>query len=161
MADVFLSLGSNIGFSANHIGEAVRRLQEDPELSVIAVSRLYRTKPVGPVEQNDFVNAAARLETDLSPSDLMKKCLALEAAMGRDRVSAVRWGPRVIDIDIILYDDLTMKNAEVEIPHPRFLERAFVLVPMAEIAPERTVRGHYLRELAASIDSTGVELLPP
>jgi len=159
MADVVLSLGSNIGVAADHIADAVRRLRADPDLFVLAISRLYRTKPIGPVEQNDFINVAVRLKTSLSPNDLMKKCLGLEAAMGRDRVSAVRWGPRVIDIDIILYDDITMKNAEVEIPHPRFRERAFVLVPMAEIAPDRIVQGRNLQELAASIDSTGVEAL--
>jgi 2-amino-4-hydroxy-6-hydroxymethyldihydropteridine diphosphokinase len=161
MADVLLSLGSNIGDSADHVADAVRRLKADWDLAVLSVSRLYRTKPVGPVEQNDFTNAAVRVKTDLSPEDLMKKCLGLEAAMGRDRVSAVRWGPRVIDIDIILYDNLTIKNAEVEIPHPRFLERAFVLIPIAEIAPERTIGGRNLRELASSIDSTGVEPFSP
>jgi 2-amino-4-hydroxy-6-hydroxymethyldihydropteridine diphosphokinase len=114
---------------------------------------------VGPVKQNDFVNAAICLQTVLSPQALLERCLALEAAMGRDRGSAVRWGPRIIDIDIILYDDLELKTETIEIPHPRFRERAFVLVPMAEIEPSRVVKGETLRGLAATIDSTGVEPL--
>ena len=157
MADVFLSLGSNIGDRAANLSEAVRRLGAEPGIKVVAVSALYRTKPVGPVAQDDFVNGAVRVETTLEPEDLMRRCLAIEAGMGRDRTNSLRWGPRLIDIDIILYGNLTIKTEMVEVPHPRFAERAFVLVPLAELAPDHRVGDRTLAQLADAVDRAGVE----
>ena len=157
MSDVLLSLGSNIGDSRANITEAVKRLNDEPGISVKALSPLYRTAPVGPVAQDDFVNGAVRVETALAPEVLMQRCLTIEAAMGRDRKNAVRWGPRIIDIDIILYDDLTVSSETITLPHPRFRERAFVLVPMADIAPSWIVNGQRLDELAAKIDHAGIK----
>ncbi len=157
MADVALSLGSNIGDRADNVAEAVRRLASEPGVTIKAVSPLYRTKPVGPVAQDDFVNGAVRLETTLAPETLMRRCLAIEAGMGRDRANALRWGPRIIDIDMILYDDLVLHTDVLTLPHPRFRERAFVLVPMADIAPERVVEGRTLSEWLEGLDRAGVE----
>jgi len=157
MADVFLSLGSNIGDRAANLSEAVRRLGAEPGIKVVALSALYRTKPVGPVAQDDFVNGAVRVETTLEPEDLMRRCLAIEAGMGRDRANSLRWGPRLIDIDIILYGNLTLKTEMVEVPHPRFAERAFVLVPLAELAPDHRVGDRTLAQLADAVDRAGVE----
>ncbi len=157
MSDVLLSLGSNIGDSRANITEAVKRLNDEPGISVKALSPLYRTAPVGPVAQDDFVNGAVRVETALAPEVLMQRCLTIEAAMGRDRKNAVRWGPRIIDIDIILYDDLTVSSETITLPHPRFRERAFVLVPMADIAPERVVDGKSLAAWLTAVDRAGVE----
>jgi 2-amino-4-hydroxy-6-hydroxymethyldihydropteridine diphosphokinase len=112
---------------------------------------------VGPVAQDDFVNGAVRVETTLEPEDLMRRCLAIEAGMGRDRANSLRWGPRLIDIDIILYGDLTLKTEMVEVPHPRFAERAFVLVPLAELAPDHRVGDRTLAQLADAVDRAGVE----
>ncbi|MFM8700331.1 MAG: 2-amino-4-hydroxy-6-hydroxymethyldihydropteridine diphosphokinase [Hyphomicrobiales bacterium] len=157
MADVFLSLGSNIGNLGANLADAVRRLRAEPGVTVVAVSALYRTKPVGPVAQDYFVNGAVRVETTLEPEDLMRRCLAIEAGMGRDRANSPRWGPRLIDIDIILYGDLTLKTEMVEVPHPRFAERAFVLVPLAELAPDHRVGDRTLAQLADAVDRAGVE----
>ncbi len=157
MSDVLLSLGSNIGDRAANLAEAIRRLGAEPGVVIRAISPVYRTVPVGPVTQDDFVNGAVRIETDLAPEALMRRCLAIEAAMGRDREKAVRWGPRLIDIDIILFDDMAMDTQPLQLPHPRFHERAFVLVPIADIAPEWIFRGQSLAHLAELIDRAGVE----
>lgn len=156
MADVLISLGSNVGDPAAQIATAVAHLSNDPAIVVKARSALYQTVPVGPVAQDDFVNAAVHLETTLLPDELMRRLLAIEAGMGRDRSSAVRWGPRVIDLDVILFDAVTLKTDLIEVPHPRFRERAFVLVPMAEIAPDWQIEGQSLRTLAEAIDQSGV-----
>ncbi len=156
MADVLISLGSNVGDPAAQIATAVAHLERDPAIKVKALSALYQTVPVGPVTQDDFVNAAVRIETSLAPDKLMSRLLEIEATMGRDRASAVRWGPRVIDLDVILFDALTLKTDLIEVPHPRFRERAFVLVPMAEIAPDWSIEGQSLRALADAIDQSGV-----
>jgi 2-amino-4-hydroxy-6-hydroxymethyldihydropteridine diphosphokinase len=157
MSDVLLSLGSNIGDRAANIAEAVRRLNDETGVSVKALSPLYRTAPVGPVAQDDFINGAVRIETTLDAEDLMRRCLSIEAAMGRDRVNGLRWGPRIIDIDMILYDNLTIATDVLTLPHPRFRERAFVLVPLADIAPSWMIDGRSLNELALSIDQVGIE----
>jgi len=157
MSDVLLSLGSNMGDRAANIAEAVRRLNDETGVSVKALSPLYRTAPVGPVAQDDFINGAVRIETTLEAEELMRRCLSIEASMGRDRVNGLRWGPRIIDIDIILYDDLKIETEALTLPHPRFRERAFVLVPLADIAPSWMIDGHRLDELASSIDLAGIQ----
>ena len=119
-------------------------------------SSTYCTAPVGPVAQDDFYNLAILIETELDPDALMQLCLDTEAAMGRDRKNAVRWGPRLIDIDVILFDDVRMNSNHIELPHPRFRERAFVLVPMAEIAPDWIVNDERLDALAAKLDQSGI-----
>jgi 2-amino-4-hydroxy-6-hydroxymethyldihydropteridine diphosphokinase len=159
MSDVLLSLGSNMGDSRANINEAVQRLGDEGGISVKALSPLYRTAPVGPVAQADFVNAAVRLETILEPEALMLRCLAIEAAMGRDRKNALRWGPRLIDIDMILYENRKLSTEKLILPHPRFRERAFVLVPMADIAPEWIVEGRTIKDWTSGIDKTSIRLL--
>ena len=157
MSEALLSIGSNIGDRAANLTEAVRRLGTEQGITVKAVSPFYRTAPVGPVVQDDFINGAVRIVTELQPEELMRRCLAIEAQMGRDRANAVRWGPRLIDIDIILFDDITMHTDTLELPHPRFRERAFVLVPMVDIAPEWVVSGQSLAELASTMNRAGIE----
>lgn len=157
MSEALLSIGSNIGDRAAHLTDAVRRLGAEQGITVKAVSPFYRTAPVGPVVQDDFINGAVRIVTELQPEELMRRCLAIEAQMGRDRANAVRWGPRLIDIDIILFDDITMHTDTLELPHPRFRERAFVLVPMVDIAPEWVVAGQSLAEIASTMDRAGIE----
>ena len=157
MSEALLSIGSNIGDRTANLTEAVRRLGAEQGVTVKAISPFYRTAPVGPVVQDDFINGAVRIITTLVPEELMRRCLAIEAQMGRDRANAVRWGPRLIDIDIILFDDITMHTDTLELPHPRFRERAFVLVPMVDIAPEWVVAGQSLAELASTMDRAGIE----
>ena len=157
MSEALLSIGSNMGDRAANLTDAVRRLGAEQGVSVTAVSPFYRTAPVGPVVQDDFINGAVRITTTLAPEELMRRCLAIEAQMGRDRANAVRWGPRLIDIDIILFDDITLHTETLELPHPRFRERAFVLVPMVDIAPDWRVAGQSLADLASTLDRAGIE----
>lgn len=156
MAKALLSLGSNIGDRDANLTDAITRLRVHPLVTLLKRSSTYCTAPVGPVAQDDFYNLAILIETELDPDTLMQLCLDTEAAMGRDRKNAVRWGPRLIDIDVILYDDLRITSALIELPHPRFRERAFVLVPMAEIAPDWVVDGETLDALAAKLDQSGI-----
>ena len=159
MADALISLGSNIGDPLAALQKAIDHLSEDPAISIKKRSSFYRTTPVGPVAQDDFINAALLISTSLQPDALMQILLDIETKMGRDRTHAVRFGPRVIDLDLILYDDVKQKSDLVELPHPRFRERAFVLVPLAELAPLWRVDDLTLLELAAQVGDQGVKRL--
>lgn len=129
------------------------------DTQVRAVSSLYRTPPWGRIDQPDFLNAAAHIATDLAPRPLLAACLDIEHVL--KRVRKERWGPRVIDIDILIYDDLSLDEEGLVIPHPRMRERAFVLVPLAEIAASRTVDGVTVAELERRIDRSGLQRLAP
>ena len=133
-----IALGSNLSSSygepAENLREAVRRLGALGD--VTAVSSFYTTEPVGYLDQPDFVNAAALLETSLSPLEVLHELLAIEHAMGRDRAKVPAKGPRVIDLDLLLFGDVVMQSEELTLPHPAMHERRFVLEPLAEIAPE-------------------------
>ncbi|MCL6520183.1 MAG: 2-amino-4-hydroxy-6-hydroxymethyldihydropteridine diphosphokinase [Armatimonadetes bacterium] len=134
MATVFLGLGSNLGDREANIRMALNKLESQPEVKVRAVSSFYLTAPVGFRDQPDFVNAVAAIETDLSPKELLDVVLKIEREMGR--VRNFKWGPRIIDIDILLYNNVRVNTDELVIPHPRMTERAFVMAPLAEIAPD-------------------------
>lgn len=134
MATVFLGLGSNLGDREANIHEALDRLARDQRIRVVCLSSLYETAPIGAASQPDFLNAVAHVETDLGPFDLLHLVLGIERDMGRVRDS--HRGPRLIDIDVLLYDDVAIETAELVIPHPRMRERAFVMAPLAEIAPD-------------------------
>ena len=146
-----IALGSNLESRFRDRGanlrEAVRRIEKLGE--VRAVSSFYDTEPVGHLEQPRFLNGALLLETDLNPRTLMQELLAVERAMGRERVGAIAKGPRVIDLDLLLYGDWVLWAEELILPHPRMEERRFVLEPLAEIAPEwvHPVLGVTVREL--------------
>jgi 2-amino-4-hydroxy-6-hydroxymethyldihydropteridine diphosphokinase len=132
-----IALGSNLssvfGGPAENLREAIRRL--DALGKVTAVSSFYATEPVGYVDQPEFVNAAALLETEMSPLEVLRGLLRIEQAMGRDRASVPAKGPRVIDLDLVLFGDVVMEIEELTLPHPAMHERRFVLEPLAEIAP--------------------------
>lgn len=134
MSIVFIGLGSNMGDKTANMEKAVLELGKVPGNKVLAVSSFYKTEPVGGIEQNWFVNAVAKLETTLSPRELLNTLLDIEKSLGRIR--GVKWGPRVIDLDILLYDNLVMDEEGLSIPHPYLHERGFVLVPLVEIAPK-------------------------
>ena len=134
MSVAYIGLGSNMGDKVANLKKAVLELGKVPGNKVLAVSSFYKTEPVGGVEQDWFVNAAAEIETSLTPRELLNKLLYIEKNLGR--VRDARWGPRVIDLDILLYDDLVMDEEGLSIPHPYLHERGFVLVPLAEIAPK-------------------------
>jgi 2-amino-4-hydroxy-6-hydroxymethyldihydropteridine diphosphokinase len=132
MADVYLGLGSNLGDKRANLRAALRLLAEHAHL--IQVSSLYRTVPVGYLDQDWFLNAVARFQTELAPREFLRALLEVEVALGRVRTFPN--APRAIDLDILLWDDLVLDAEELKVPHPRMHERAFVLVPLAEIAPQ-------------------------
>lgn len=138
MARVYLSLGSNIGDRLSQIQQAVNFLTADNSIKLLASSAFYETEPWGLKPQKWFVNAAIAISTDLKPVELLRVCQSIEAKLGRNRDTEQHWGERKIDIDILFYDDLIMKNEILEIPHKHVHERAFALVPMLEIAPNLT-----------------------
>ncbi|MFH7242643.1 MAG: 2-amino-4-hydroxy-6-hydroxymethyldihydropteridine diphosphokinase [Spirulina sp.] len=155
-----IALGSNLGHSRQVMASALDRLGSLEGTTVMAQSSLYKTAPVGP-PQPDYLNACAILQTRLSPHALMQSLLAIEADFGRLRQE--RWGPRILDLDLILYADWVIHEPDLHLPHPRFRERAFVLVPLAEIAPTwiDPVTGQSMAELCSRLDSHGIEPLPP
>jgi 2-amino-4-hydroxy-6-hydroxymethyldihydropteridine diphosphokinase len=133
-SEVFIALGSNIGNRKNYIHNAIILLGNNPEITVVKQSSLIETKPVGPIEQDLFINAVIEISTSLTPQELLATCLAVEEQIGRVRTQ--RWGPRTIDLDILLFADRIIAGANLKIPHPELSMRAFVLVPLAEIAPK-------------------------
>jgi 2-amino-4-hydroxy-6-hydroxymethyldihydropteridine diphosphokinase len=152
MAITYLGLGSNIGDRAAHLSDACGLLHQHPAITVEAVSSLYRSAPVGVTEQAWFLNAAARLQTDLSPPSLLTVTQGVERRVGR--TPTYRWGPRVVDIDLLLYDDLQLQTRHLTIPHAALQERAFVLVPLHELAPHLCLpSGHAIKTLLDALPS--------
>ena len=156
---VYLGLGSNLGDRRGNLAEALRRLP--PLVQIEAVSSLYETQPVGPQEQPLFYNAACRGVTGLPPLELLRHIKQIERDLGRqpdDRPSE-RWGPRPIDIDVLLYGDSVIEEAELRVPHAELANRAFVLVPLAELAADlrHPELGRTISELADAMDRSGVE----
>ena len=161
MAVVYLGLGSNLGDRTQHLVQACAALDRHPAISMQAVSSLYHTAPVGVTEQPWFLNAVARLHTTLAPQSLLSVTQATERHLGR--TSTYRWGPRVIDLDILLYDALQLRTPRLTIPHAALPERAFVLVPLHELAPElRLPSGEPIHApLHALTDRDSVQRLGP
>ncbi|UXV42626.1 2-amino-4-hydroxy-6-hydroxymethyldihydropteridine diphosphokinase [Staphylococcus simulans] len=135
MTDVFLGLGSNVGDRENQLKEAICLLDEQSGIKVVKVSSFYETEPVGYVDQPDFLNLCVEIQTELSPKAVLERGLVIEQQL--HRVRKERWGPRTLDIDILLYGDQIIEEQDLTIPHPRMTERAFVLIPLQEIAPNK------------------------
>ncbi len=157
MARAYLGLGSNIGDKRAMIRDAVARMHAAPGVSVVRRSGDYRTPPWGDTDQDWFVNASVAVDTSLEPLDLLHACLRIERQLGRQRTR--KWGPRMIDIDILDYEGRAVSGAELVLPHPFMLERAFVLVPLAEIAPDLVIAGTPVRAALDRLDVTGIERL--
>lgn len=152
--DALIGLGSNIGDKPANIARAIALLTEKGDIRLLRASRLYRTAPWGVRDQDWFVNACIAVATDLAPRDLLARCLAVENAM--KRVRRERWGPRVIDVDVLIYRGAAMSDPDLTLPHPRITERAFVLVPLVEIAPDLEIAGHRLAYWLARVDAADV-----
>jgi 2-amino-4-hydroxy-6-hydroxymethyldihydropteridine diphosphokinase len=161
MVRVCIGLGGNLGDVAEAIEHAFNAFNGLPGTRLLRRSRLYRTPAWGMTTQPDFINAAAELSTTLTPDALLAELLRIERAAGRDRETrSERWGPRVLDLDLLLYGDTTIAHPGLCIPHPHMHERAFVLVPLAEIAPDAFVPGRgRVGALLAMVDAQGIEAL--
>ncbi len=131
----FIGLGSNLGDRRETIETAVKTLKQTDGVEVVVVSRLIETKPVGPITQDTYLNGAMKIRTTVSPRDLLEICLCIEQTAGRDRVNEQRWGPRRLDLDLLLYGEQVIDEPGLHVPHPRMHEREFVLAPLSEIAP--------------------------
>lgn len=155
-----IGLGANIGRPVAAVREAIAALGALPESRVLAVSRLYRTPAWGGVDQPDYVNAAVTLETRLAPKELLRHLLAIERGAGRQRgaeTASMRWGPRVLDLDLLLYGLRKINAVGLRVPHPYLHERAFALVPLAEIAADAAFPGHgSVAEALRQIDPSGI-----
>jgi len=157
MVEAYLSIGSNLGDRAGLLKRGVEAINARKGISVSRVSPVYRTEPVGPIEQPDFFNAAVAIETSLGPESLLESLLKIERGFGRvrDRV----WGPRTLDLDIILYGKETWSTPALEIPHPRALQRAFVLKPLMDLIPETTIGGVSIESALGEVSLRGVNQL--
>jgi 2-amino-4-hydroxy-6-hydroxymethyldihydropteridine diphosphokinase len=159
MAEVLVAFGGNVGDSRRNVARAIDAFCEAPLVRLRARSSDYLTPPWGVTDQPPFINACIAVTTSLSPHDLLAHAREVETRLGRDRDRETRWGPRSIDIDLIAYDDLVLNDGTLVLPHPRVAERAFVLVPLAEIAPGRLIGGSTVRDLLARVDRSGIERL--
>lgn len=160
MTEAWLALGGNVGDSRAILDRAVALLCDGRDIRLTARSGDYRTPPWGKTDQAPFINLCIAVQTTLLPFDLLARAQATERALGRDRSREQRWGPRTADIDILAYDDLTLTEEPLILPHPRLFERAFVLVPLAEIAGDRVIAGRRIADAAGMANRRGIERLP-
>jgi 2-amino-4-hydroxy-6-hydroxymethyldihydropteridine diphosphokinase len=158
VVEASLGLGGNIGDVAGSFIHALRSLVDAPDVKLRRASSIYRTPPWGKLDQPSFLNMAVLVETDLPSRALLALCLEIEQKMGRRRLE--RWGPRTLDIDILTYGDATIDEPDLKIPHPRTTERAFVLAPLAEIAPRLRIADQEVAQWLALVDRAGVEVEP-
>jgi 2-amino-4-hydroxy-6-hydroxymethyldihydropteridine diphosphokinase len=159
MLEALIALGGNLGNVRATFEQAIAMLCDGVEVRLVARSSDYRTPPWGIAEQPSFINAVIAVATSLSPHALLNRLQACERALGRDRGREQRWGPRPIDLDLLAYDDVTLREPDLTLPHPRLFERAFVLVPLAEIGPDRLIAGIHVRDALARVDASGIEKL--
>ena len=158
-----VGLGGNVGEVARTLSDAVLALAALPGSRLLRASRVYRTPAWGQRNQPDFLNAAATLETTLRPRQLLDALLGIEQRFGRERAAdgSDRWGPRTLDLDLLLYGDAIVDEPGLQVPHPHLHERAFALVPLAEIAPDAVIPGHgSVRAALAALDADGIEAIP-
>jgi 2-amino-4-hydroxy-6-hydroxymethyldihydropteridine diphosphokinase len=160
MTDALVGLGGNVGDVRTTLDRAVAALCDGRDVRLVARSSDYRTPPWGVTDQPPFVNLAIVVETALAPRTLLARALRIEAMFGRDRAKEQRWGPRTLDIDIIAYGAVEIDEPGLTLPHPRLFERAFVLAPLAEIAPDRKIKGIRIADALARLGPSGVEKLP-
>lgn len=147
---VFLSLGTNVGQRENNLRSALDYISEFEDTRIIKVSGVYETKPWGYVEQDDFLNLCVYLITSLGPYELLYKCQQTEKKLHREK--NFKWGPRTMDIDILMYDEVISDDETLTLPHPYMLERSFVMVPLVEIAPDLEIHGKKVEEWYRELD---------
>jgi 2-amino-4-hydroxy-6-hydroxymethyldihydropteridine diphosphokinase len=160
-AEAFIALGGNVGDVRSTFDQAIALLCDGRAVRLKARSSDYRTPPWGVTDQPPYVNAVIAVVTSLNPHQLLARGQECERALGRDRAQEQRWGPRTIDIDLLAFDDVALDDPGLTLPHPRLFERGFVLVPLAEIAPDREIGGVIVRDALARVDTSGIAKLPP
>jgi 2-amino-4-hydroxy-6-hydroxymethyldihydropteridine diphosphokinase len=160
MASVLIALGGNVGDIRATFKLAIANICGMAQAALLARSSDYATPPWGNEQQARFVNACIEIETSLDPHALLFALHKVEQKFGRDRAHEPRWGPRTLDLDLIAYDDVSIDRPELTLPHPRAFERAFVLVPLAEIAPDRLIAGRNVAASLAKLSTAGIERLP-
>jgi 2-amino-4-hydroxy-6-hydroxymethyldihydropteridine diphosphokinase len=161
MAEALIGLGGNVGDVRATFDRAVAALCDGTAVRLLVQSSDYRTPPWGVTDQPAFTNRALVVATTLTPRALLDRALHVEAEFGRDRARERRWGPRTLDIDIIAYDDVAIEEPGLTLPHPRLFERAFVLVPLAEIAPDRAIQRVRIADALKRLGAGDIERLPP
>jgi 2-amino-4-hydroxy-6-hydroxymethyldihydropteridine diphosphokinase len=154
MTNAVIGIGTNMGDRYKNINDAVKAISLLPGTSILEASHIYETKPVGFQEQGDFLNAAILVGTNMSPMALLGACLGIEAAFGRIRT--VKNGPRILDLDLLLYEGMKSESFELTLPHPRILERAFVMVPLKDLYPEGRTPGLYFIPYLKEIGTQGI-----
>jgi 2-amino-4-hydroxy-6-hydroxymethyldihydropteridine diphosphokinase len=160
MASAIIALGGNVGDVRATFTKAIAHVCGMAQGALVARSSDYATPPWGDEDQAPFINACVEIETGLDPHALLFVMQKVEQKFGRTRTKERRWGPRTLDLDLIAYDDVALQEADLTLPHPRLFERAFVLVPLAEIAPDRMIHGIRVRDALASVSTQGIERLP-
>ena len=159
MADVLIALGGNVGEVRATFEKAIANICGMTQAALIARSSDYATPPWGDEHQARFINACIEIETSLDPHALLFTLHKIEKKFDRDRAGEKRWGPRTLDLDLIAYDDIKLDKPELTLPHPRLFERAFVLVPLAEIVPDRLIAGQTPRRALEKLSTEGIEKL--
>src|ERR1700741_2198023 len=160
MADVLIALGGNVGEVRATFQKAIGNICGMAQAVLKARSSDYATPPWGDEAQADFINACIEIETSLDPHALLFTLHKIEKKFGRDRATEQHWGPRTLDLDLIAYDDVRIDKPELTLPHPHLFERAFVLVPLAEIVPDRIIAGRRVADALADLSTDGIERLP-
>jgi 2-amino-4-hydroxy-6-hydroxymethyldihydropteridine diphosphokinase len=160
MAEALIALGGNVGDVRATFQKAIAHICGMTQGALLARSSDYATPPWGNLDQPGFINACIEIDTALDPHALLFTLHKIERKFGRDRASETRWGPRPLDLDLIAYDDVAIDKPELTLPHPRLFERAFVLVPLTEIAPERMIGGRSVKAALAGLSTDGIERLP-
>src|SRR5262249_50826208 len=160
MASALIALGGNVGDVRATFRKAIANICGMAQAALLARSSDYATPPWGDEAQARFINACIEIDTSLDPHALLFTLQKIETRFGRDRAHERRWGPRTLDLDLIAYDDVSLQKPELTLPHPRLFERAFVLVPLAEIAPDRIIAGRSARSALAALSTEGIERLP-
>lgn len=156
MINAYISLGSNMGERLSNLEAAVEMVARLEKTALLAESSVYETEPWGLKEQDSFLNMCIKIETELSPKELLKKLQEIELELGRRRL--VRWGPRTIDLDILMYDDVKMEDEELTLPHPRMTERAFVLMPLLDVSGDIIILGRRLSEWLEDMSDQGIKV---
>jgi 2-amino-4-hydroxy-6-hydroxymethyldihydropteridine diphosphokinase len=160
MADALIALGGNVGDVRATFRKAISNICGMTQAALLARSSDYVTPPWGDEAQDPFVNACIEIDTSLDPHALLFTLHKIEQKFGRDRAQERHWGPRTLDLDLIAYDDVKMDKPELTLPHPRLFERAFVLVPLAEIVPDRIIAGRRVAAALAGLSTEGIQRLP-